>query len=62
MRIVSSKLSVMGPPDKGHHFVREEHTLEDGSLLNVDSPHTSVDFDYEKRMRDRVAIINSEIS
>lgn len=60
MKIINSKLSIMGPPDRGRCFVREEHTLEDGSVVTLDHPHTPIDHDHDKRMQDRVALLNSD--
>jgi hypothetical protein len=60
MKVVSSKISVMGPPDGGHQFVREEHTLSDGRVTTLDHPHTPVGIDHHKRMADRVAMLNSD--
>lgn len=62
MKIVSSKLSFMGPPDKGFCFVREEHTLEDGRVITLDHPHAPVELDHHGRMQERAAHLNSDLA
>lgn len=62
-QVASSVATVIGPPDSdGSFFVRETHTLTDGTTRVFDVPHYPAGTDYNAILTARAAALNAQLA